>query len=303
MACSVNGNPPAPARPGFRLAALIASVICVLALAAAAFVLSYPGARDTARIAGVSPRLARIYPVIFDAVLVVGCAAAVTLRGLLRAYAWVAILVVIGTVAAADAVHAMSVALPKRPLEATVAIVPWVVLLIGFTLLYAMAWQTWPGRRAAASRAAANGAASGADKPGPAAKPAGTAPVPLSALLAGKTAGSGTSAAADSGAGGDAREAGDAGAAGKTSPSTSEAPPASAAGKPAVGAAKPAVGGAAKPAASEAPAAVAVAVPQSPLPSRRAPERDDPSDADAAPVDPSGAHFNRLRSTPTPPGE
>lgn len=292
MACSVNGNPPVSARHGFRLAALIAAVVCVLALAAAAFVLSYPGARDTARIAGVSPRLARIYPVIFDAVLVVACAAAVTLRGLLRAYAWAAILVVIGTVAAADAVHAMSVTLPKRPIEATVAIVPWVVLLIGLTLLYAMAWQTWPGRRVVASRAAANGAPSGADKPGSAgkadkpgsaekaAKPAST-PVPLSALLAGKTADSGTSAAAGP------APAADAGAASKTSAGISEA---SAARHDA------------KPAASEAPATVAVAV-ESPLPSGRAPERDDPSDADAGPVDPSGTHFNRLRSTPTPPGE
>jgi len=31
-------------------------------------------------------------------------------------------------------------------------------------------------------------------------------------------------------------------------------------------------------------------------------ERDDPSDADAEPVEPA-AHFNRLRSSPTPPDE
>ena len=279
MACSVNGNTPASTRRGFRLAALTAAVICVLALAAAAFVLSYPGARDTARIAGVTPHLARIYPVIFDAVLVVACAAAVTLRGVLRACAWLAILVVIGTVAAADAVHAMSVALPKRPIEATVAIVPWAVLLIGFTLLYAMAWQAWPGRRTAAARAAANGRASAADQPGTTAKPAGTS-VPLSSLLADKPAESGTTTAAAPAA------AGDIPAASKTPAATSEVP---------------AAGGEATAAASDSPAAAVATLPESPLPSRRAPERDDPSDADAAPVDPSGAHFNRLRSTPTPP--
>ncbi len=189
---------------------------------------------------------------------------------MLRACAWLAILVVIGAVAAADAVHAMSVALPKRPIEATVAIIPWAVLLIGFTLLYAMAWQAWPGRRTAAARAAANGRAPAAAQPGATAKPAG-ASVPPSSLLADKPAESGTTAAAAPAA------AGDIPASSKTPAATSEVP---------------AAGGGETAVTSDAPAAPAAAVatlPESPLPSRRAPERDDPSDADAAPVDPSGA--------------
>ena len=90
------------------------------------------------------------------------CAAAVTLRGALRGYAWVVIVVIyrLGC-AAADAVHAMSVSLPERPLEATVAVAAQrVVLLVGLTLLYAMARQALPGRKAAAAgQATANGSA------------------------------------------------------------------------------------------------------------------------------------------------
>jgi hypothetical protein len=145
----VNGSRSTHARRRLRLAALIVAVICVLALAAAAFVISYPGARDTALHAGVTLKLARIYPAIFDAVLLVACAAALALRGVLRAYAWLAILVVTAAIAAADATHAMAVTLPKRPMEATVAIVPWAVLLIGFTLLYAIARQGKPSRATA----------------------------------------------------------------------------------------------------------------------------------------------------------
>jgi hypothetical protein len=44
------------------------------------------------------------------------------------------ILVVVGLLAAMDAVHAMNVALPRRQLAGTVAILPWVLLLLAFTL-------------------------------------------------------------------------------------------------------------------------------------------------------------------------
>src|SRR5262245_34913905 len=53
-----------------RLAALTAVAAGVVLLAAAAFVLSYPGIHAVALQAGVSPKLARLYPVIFDAMLV-----------------------------------------------------------------------------------------------------------------------------------------------------------------------------------------------------------------------------------------
>lgn len=165
-------------RRGFRTAALIAAVICVLAIAAGAFIVSYTGVRDMALTAGVTAHYARFYPWIFDAVFVVAAVAALSLRGALRAYAWLAILVILGAVATADAIHAMSIVLPKRPTEATVAAAPWAVLLIGFTLLYAMAREALPTRRAAA---AAGSTSNGQPENGGQA-----AHVPLSVLLGDK---------------------------------------------------------------------------------------------------------------------
>ncbi len=261
------------ARRGFRLAALIAAAICVLVLAAGAFVLSYPGVRDTALTAGVSAHLARFYPALFDAVFVVGCAAAVTLRGTRRGYAWLTSLVVAGAVAAADAVHAMSVTVPKRPLEGTVAVVPWAVLLIGLTLLCAMARQALPGRRTAvAEPAPVNANAAAIERPDPPAAPRERAPgpaaVPLSTLLA------------------------------------DPADPASAAklADPASPAKTPVTAGARTATAELAAPGGSVATMAEPVTVRRPPERDDPSDADAGSVDPS-THFNRLHSSPTPPGD
>ena len=70
-----------PARrswPG-RLVNLAVAVV-VLALAAATFILSYPGVHAIVAQAGVSTRLARIDPGLFDALFVVACVAAVVLR-------------------------------------------------------------------------------------------------------------------------------------------------------------------------------------------------------------------------------
>ena len=172
-------------RRGFRLAALTAACVCVLAIAAGAFALSYLGVRDTALAAGVNPRLARFYPLVFDAVLVVACAAAVTLRGALRVFAWLAVLVVVGAVATADTVHVMSITVPERQLEATIAIAPWVALLTGLTLLDAMFRRAAPRRRAEATAPVpANGRAPAAGSPDwPAAQPDGAAVVPLSTML------------------------------------------------------------------------------------------------------------------------
>jgi Protein of unknown function (DUF2637) len=184
MSPPVNGNRPVPSRRGLRLAALIAAGVCVLAIAAGAFAFSYPGVRDTALTAGVSPRLARFYPLLFDAVLIVACAAAVTLRGVLRAYAWLAVLVVIGAIATADTVHALSITVPKRPLQVTIAIAPWAVLLAGLSLLDAMIRRT-PSRKAGvAGPVSANGRMPVAGSPDSTAEqPADTVVVPLSALL------------------------------------------------------------------------------------------------------------------------
>ncbi|HEY7147033.1 MAG TPA: DUF2637 domain-containing protein [Streptosporangiaceae bacterium] len=124
-----------------RALALVAVVIGVLALAAAAFVLSYSGIHALALTAGVSTSLARVYPGILDAMLVIACAAVLSLRGagaVARLYAWLSMLVLLAAGAAAGAVHATGTRLPHRPAAAAAAIIPWVLVLIGFGLLMAM---------------------------------------------------------------------------------------------------------------------------------------------------------------------
>src|SRR5690348_4712800 len=106
-----------------RLAALTAVVAGVVLLAAAAFVLSYPGIHSVALRAGVSPDLAKLYPVIFDAMLVVAGAAAMALRGAgwwSRFYAWACLIALLAAVAIGDAVHATNTALPERATRAAV---------------------------------------------------------------------------------------------------------------------------------------------------------------------------------------
>src|SRR6266567_1853382 len=75
-----------------------AVTLVVLAVAAATFVLSYPGVHAIAIEGGVSTRLARVYPGIFDAVLVIACVAAIMLSGgrwWARCWAWLVIIVVL----------------------------------------------------------------------------------------------------------------------------------------------------------------------------------------------------------------
>jgi uncharacterized membrane protein SirB2 len=147
---------------GLRLLALAAVALGVLLLAAAAFVLSYAGIHAVALAAGVSPRLARIYPLIFDAMLVVAGAAVLALRsaGLpSRSYAWLSMLALLAAASAADALHATGTRIPRRPAAATAAVIPWALVLIGFGLLLCML------RQARLRRAAAPGARAVA--PGP----------------------------------------------------------------------------------------------------------------------------------------
>jgi hypothetical protein len=115
----------------------LAVIVVVTAVAAATFVLSYAGVHEVALQAGVAHELARYYPGILDAVLVIACAAAPVLREArwwVRAYAWLAILVVIGVIGVIDAVHAMNVALPHRTAAGVAAVLPWALLLLAFSL-------------------------------------------------------------------------------------------------------------------------------------------------------------------------
>ena len=162
----MNDNPRANGSRGrdpyaaLRLIALIAAIAGVIVLAAAAFVLSYGGIHKIALSAGVSPSMARIFPVIFDAMLVVSCAAVVSLRAAgwwQRTYSWLSTLALLAVVAAADAVHATGTHIPRKPAAATVAVLPWVLLLLAFSLLLSMLRQfrRSPGGRGRRGRSAA----------------------------------------------------------------------------------------------------------------------------------------------------
>jgi Protein of unknown function (DUF2637) len=131
------GPRPADPYPGLRLTALTAVILGVVLLATAAFVLSYAGIHQIALRAAVGHGLARLYPVIFDAMVVISGAAALALRGAgwwARAYAWSSLLLMLAVVATADALHATSVSLPAQPTRAVVAVTPWALLLIAFGL-------------------------------------------------------------------------------------------------------------------------------------------------------------------------
>jgi Protein of unknown function (DUF2637) len=160
------GTRAADPHPRLRATALAAVIIGVLLVAAAAFLLSYQGIHQIALHAGVSPELARLYPVIFDAMLVMACSAALALRSAgwwTRCYVWACLLLLLAAVAAGDAVYAMSISLPRQAARAVVAVLPWVLLLMGFGLLLAML-RYWRRARSAsgaspAGRAGADGAA------------------------------------------------------------------------------------------------------------------------------------------------
>jgi len=158
------GRPPRSADPQskLRLAALTAVVAGVVLLAAAAFVLSYSGIHEVALQAGVSPSLAKLYPVIFDAMLVVAGAAAMALRGAgwwSRFYAWACLILLLAAVAIGDAVHATNTALPERASRAAVAITPWVLLLLAFGLLLTMLRHFRKARSTVVARQEARAAA------------------------------------------------------------------------------------------------------------------------------------------------
>ena len=145
---------PADNHRGLRLLALTAVVIGLVLLAAAAFVLSYAGIHEVALSAGVSSRWARLYPLIFDAMLVIAGAAVLSLRGAglpSRCYAWLTMLALFAAAGGADTVHATGIALARKPTAAAAAIIPWALVLIGFGLLLCMLRHARLRRAAAAA--------------------------------------------------------------------------------------------------------------------------------------------------------
>jgi hypothetical protein len=74
------GARPADPHLRLRLAALTAVIVGVVLVALAAFLFSYTGIRQIALQAGVSPHLARLYPLMFDAMLIITCSAVLATR-------------------------------------------------------------------------------------------------------------------------------------------------------------------------------------------------------------------------------
>ena len=149
---------PDKAPRAWRILALVAVCLGVAALAAATFVLSYSGIRAVALQAGIAPRLARAYPPMVDAMLVIALAAVLALRsaGLpSKVLAWLTLLVVLAAAAGADALHAAGQKLPHNPAAITAAVLPWALVLIAFALLLAMLRHARLRRLAAAHGTAA----------------------------------------------------------------------------------------------------------------------------------------------------
>jgi hypothetical protein len=137
----------APRRNWLHRLVNFAVAIVVLAVAAGTFFLSYPGIHAIALQGGVSAQLARIYPGLFDAVLVIACVAAVMLRDArwwARCWAWVVVIVVLAAIGATDVLHAMNYGLEHRPTEGVVAAAPVAAVLLAFSLFLTMLRQSRP---------------------------------------------------------------------------------------------------------------------------------------------------------------
>jgi Protein of unknown function (DUF2637) len=137
----------APRRDWLHRLVNFAVAVVVLAVAAGTFFLSYPGVHAIARQGGVSGQLARFYPALFDAVVVIACVAAVMLRDArwwARCWAWVVAIVVLGAIGTTDVLNAMSYGLRQRPTEGVVAAAPVAAVLLAFSLFLTMLRQSRP---------------------------------------------------------------------------------------------------------------------------------------------------------------
>lgn len=124
----------------------------VVILLAAAFALSYDAFVALARAGGVNPRLARYYPGVFDATLVVAFAALFVLRTArvyVRLLTWLSAVLVLALCAAPSAAYAAEIRIPARPLAIGVAVAPFVLLALVFRLWLTMLRHI---RRGAAAR-------------------------------------------------------------------------------------------------------------------------------------------------------
>jgi len=137
-----------------RILGLAAVCVGLAALAGGTFVLSYSGIHALALHAGIAPRLARGYPLLIDAMLVIVLAALLALRGAglpSRLLAWTTLLALLAAAAGADALHAVGRSLPRHVAAITAAVLPWVLLFLAFALLLAMLRHARLRRLAAAA--------------------------------------------------------------------------------------------------------------------------------------------------------
>ena len=126
---------------GLHRVAIAAAGASLAVLTAAACVLSYPTMHDLAARVGVSPDLARVYPVLFDALLVIAGCAVLALRGAglpTKLYAWICLVLLLAGLAAGSAADSVGVSIPQRPAEVAAAVIPWTLVLAGLVLLLLM---------------------------------------------------------------------------------------------------------------------------------------------------------------------
>jgi len=128
-------------REPLRALGLGAVAVGLLVLTATACVLSYPAVHHLAGRVGVSATMATVYPVVFDAMLVVAAVSVLALRGARlpsRLYAWLCLLVAVAGLAAASVAQVAGLRVPHRAGQIGAAIIPFVLVLAGFGLLVAL---------------------------------------------------------------------------------------------------------------------------------------------------------------------
>lgn len=160
-----------------RTLALVAVVVGLVALTTAACVLTYSSVHDFALRAGISRSLARIYPDIGDAMLVMAGCSVLALRGaglLGKVYAWLCFIGLLGVLAGSSVVHEAGLNMPLRAAEITAAVFPWALVLVAFGLLLALLRYARRRRQSQrANPALADGVASSRAALGPPALEAG----------------------------------------------------------------------------------------------------------------------------------
>ncbi|HVB45444.1 MAG TPA: DUF2637 domain-containing protein [Streptosporangiaceae bacterium] len=170
-----------------RVLALVAAVTGLVILTAAACVLSYASVHALALAAGVSGSLARIYPLTFDAMLVVAGCSVLALRGagvVSRIYGWLCLLALLAMLGAAGTVHAAGIRVPHRSAEIAAAVIPWALVLIAFGLLLALLRNAQRKRVAQRSATASPGTWPTDSEPVP-----GLAPGPMHGPIPGESPG------------------------------------------------------------------------------------------------------------------